>query len=81
MLFHGVDDSVDFGDKHLTHISPVVDCCLKKRSKQNMRVDGNKDNGVEDSDENSVDGGDKHLTHLSPAVACCLKKRSKQDMR
>eukprot|EP00957_Ditylum_brightwellii_P197684 15060278-Ditylum_brightwellii.AAC.1 len=49
MLLHGVDDSGDSGDKHLTHLSLVVDCCLKKRNKQNMRVDGNKDEGVDDS--------------------------------
>eukprot|EP00957_Ditylum_brightwellii_P047989 3644363-Ditylum_brightwellii.AAC.1 len=29
MLFHGVDDSVDSGDKNLTHLTQSVDCCLK----------------------------------------------------
>eukprot|EP00957_Ditylum_brightwellii_P181237 13805581-Ditylum_brightwellii.AAC.1 len=62
MLFCGVDSSDDGGDKHLTHLSPAIDCCLKERSKQNMRVNGNKDDGVDNSD----DFGDKHLTHLSP---------------
>eukprot|EP00957_Ditylum_brightwellii_P053588 4060356-Ditylum_brightwellii.AAC.1 len=51
MLFHSVDDSADGGDKHLTHLSPAVDCCLEERSKQNKCVDGNK----EDSDDNSDD--------------------------
>ena len=28
MLFHGGDNSVDSGDKHLTHLLQAVDCCL-----------------------------------------------------
>eukprot|EP00957_Ditylum_brightwellii_P102689 7825952-Ditylum_brightwellii.AAC.1 len=52
MLFHGVDDSADGGDKHLTHLSQAVDYCLKETSKQNTRVDGNK----EDSGDNSDNG-------------------------
>eukprot|EP00957_Ditylum_brightwellii_P017338 1305597-Ditylum_brightwellii.AAC.1 len=51
MPFLGVDNSGDSGDKHLTHLTQVVDCCLKERSKQNMRVDGDK----EDSADESVD--------------------------
>eukprot|EP00957_Ditylum_brightwellii_P094246 7175966-Ditylum_brightwellii.AAC.1 len=35
MLFHGVDDSVDGSDKHLTHLTQAVDCHLKMRMKQN----------------------------------------------
>eukprot|EP00957_Ditylum_brightwellii_P170049 12943589-Ditylum_brightwellii.AAC.1 len=42
-------------DKHLTHFTKAVDCCLKERSKQNTCVDVDKDNGVEDSVDNSVD--------------------------
>eukprot|EP00957_Ditylum_brightwellii_P157980 12025090-Ditylum_brightwellii.AAC.1 len=75
MLIHGVDNSVDGGDKHLTHITKAVGCCLKERSKKNVRVDNDNENGV----DNSVDFGDKHLTHLIQAVVCCLKARSKQN--
>eukprot|EP00957_Ditylum_brightwellii_P013310 1004304-Ditylum_brightwellii.AAC.1 len=58
-----------------------------ERSKQNKRVVGNNDDGVDDSVENSVDnsygdsddGGDKYLTHLSQTVDCCLTERSKQN--
>jgi hypothetical protein len=46
----------------------VVDCCLTERSKQNEHVVGNKDNGVEDSN----DGANKHLTHFSQVVDCHL---------
>eukprot|EP00957_Ditylum_brightwellii_P141146 10753216-Ditylum_brightwellii.AAC.1 len=53
ILFHGADDSVDGGDKHFTHLSQVVDCCLKERSKQNMRVDGNEEDSVDNSVDNS----------------------------
>eukprot|EP00957_Ditylum_brightwellii_P093363 7109258-Ditylum_brightwellii.AAC.1 len=53
----GVEDSVDGGDKHPSHLSPTVDCCLKERSKQTMCVDNNKEDGVEDSVDNSVDFG------------------------
>eukprot|EP00957_Ditylum_brightwellii_P101087 7704328-Ditylum_brightwellii.AAC.1 len=35
MLFHGVEDSVDGGRSHLTHITQAVDCHLKARMKQN----------------------------------------------
>eukprot|EP00957_Ditylum_brightwellii_P137105 10454060-Ditylum_brightwellii.AAC.1 len=37
MLFHGVGDKVDSGEKHLTHLTEAVDCCLKARSEQNTR--------------------------------------------
>eukprot|EP00957_Ditylum_brightwellii_P194588 14821919-Ditylum_brightwellii.AAC.1 len=36
MLFHGVDNSVDDGDKHLTHLTQAVDCYLKIGMEQNM---------------------------------------------
>eukprot|EP00957_Ditylum_brightwellii_P093049 7084755-Ditylum_brightwellii.AAC.1 len=39
-----------------------------------MRVVGNKNNGVDDSD----DGANKYLTHLSQADDCHLMGRSKQ---
>eukprot|EP00957_Ditylum_brightwellii_P193225 14712826-Ditylum_brightwellii.AAC.1 len=39
MLFYGlddsVDDSVDGGDNHLTHLTQGVDCHLKSRKEQN----------------------------------------------
>eukprot|EP00957_Ditylum_brightwellii_P113318 8640478-Ditylum_brightwellii.AAC.1 len=47
-----------------------------ERSKQNMCVDGNKDNGVGNSD----DSGDQHITHLSLVVDCHLMEKSKQNM-
>eukprot|EP00957_Ditylum_brightwellii_P044442 3372175-Ditylum_brightwellii.AAC.1 len=35
MLLHGVGNSVDIGDKHLTNLTQVVGCCLKARREQN----------------------------------------------
>eukprot|EP00957_Ditylum_brightwellii_P075871 5766207-Ditylum_brightwellii.AAC.1 len=69
VLFHGVDNSDDSTDKHLTHLSQGVNCHLTERSKQNEHIVGNKNNGDDDGVDNSVgdsdDGADKHLTHLS----------------
>eukprot|EP00957_Ditylum_brightwellii_P108526 8277629-Ditylum_brightwellii.AAC.1 len=36
MLFHGIDDSADGDDNHLTHTTQAVDCCQKSRKEQNM---------------------------------------------
>eukprot|EP00957_Ditylum_brightwellii_P157930 12021353-Ditylum_brightwellii.AAC.1 len=66
LFFNGVDDGADGADKHLTHLSQGVDCCLMERSKQNKHVIGNKgndvdngyDNGYDNSDNDSVDNGD-----------------------
>eukprot|EP00957_Ditylum_brightwellii_P079389 6036266-Ditylum_brightwellii.AAC.1 len=55
-----LNNSVDGGDKHLTHLTQAVGCCLKARSEQNMYVDDNKEDGV----YNSVDGGVKHIKYL-----------------
>eukprot|EP00957_Ditylum_brightwellii_P001109 88230-Ditylum_brightwellii.AAC.1 len=55
MLFHGVDDSVDSAEKHLTYLSQGVDCHLTWRSKQNGHVVGNKDDDVDDDVDNGVD--------------------------
>ena len=60
-----VDNSDDGADKHLTHLSQAVDCCLTERSKQNKHVVGNKDNGVDDSVDNSDDSANKQFTHLN----------------
>eukprot|EP00957_Ditylum_brightwellii_P134196 10231260-Ditylum_brightwellii.AAC.1 len=87
VLFHGVNDSDDGADKHLTHLSQAVDCHSTKRSKQNKYAVGNKDNGVDGSVDSSVDdsiddnddGADKHLTHLSQVVDCHSAGRSKQN--
>eukprot|EP00957_Ditylum_brightwellii_P175881 13392844-Ditylum_brightwellii.AAC.1 len=49
-----------------------------KRSKQNMCVNGNKDDGVDNSVDDSDGSGDKYLTHLSQTVDCHLMERSKQ---
>eukprot|EP00957_Ditylum_brightwellii_P151112 11506801-Ditylum_brightwellii.AAC.1 len=64
VLFHGVDNDVDGADKHLTHLSQAVDCCLTDRSKQNKHVVCNKDDDVnndgddgDDGDNDSVDNG------------------------
>eukprot|EP00957_Ditylum_brightwellii_P147642 11243364-Ditylum_brightwellii.AAC.1 len=35
-LFHGVDYSVDSGDKHLIHLTQTVDCHLKVRMEGNV---------------------------------------------
>eukprot|EP00957_Ditylum_brightwellii_P056996 4319415-Ditylum_brightwellii.AAC.1 len=55
------DNCVDGDDKHLIHLTKLVDCYLKARSKQNMCIDDGKEEGV----DNSVGFGDKHLTHLT----------------
>eukprot|EP00957_Ditylum_brightwellii_P140135 10678490-Ditylum_brightwellii.AAC.1 len=47
MMFHGVDNSVDGGDKQLTHLTKAVDCCLKERSEQNTCVDGDEEDSVD----------------------------------
>eukprot|EP00957_Ditylum_brightwellii_P107474 8200553-Ditylum_brightwellii.AAC.1 len=60
----GVGNSDDGGDKHLTHLSPAVDCCLTERSDPNTFVDDSKE-GVDNSDDDCDDCGDKHLTHLT----------------
>ena len=60
----GVDNSDDSANKHLTHFSQTVDCCLTERSMQNKHVVGNKDNGVDDSVDNSDDSANKQFTHL-----------------
>ena len=62
----GVDKSIDGDDKHLTHLTQDVGCCLKVRSEQMACVD----EGKEDYVDNSVDDGDIHLTHLSQGVGC-----------
>eukprot|EP00957_Ditylum_brightwellii_P199578 15214083-Ditylum_brightwellii.AAC.1 len=54
VLFHGVSDSDDGADKHLTHLSQGVDCHLTERSKQNEHVVGNKDNDVDNGVDNSA---------------------------
>eukprot|EP00957_Ditylum_brightwellii_P139969 10665515-Ditylum_brightwellii.AAC.1 len=51
-----------------------------ERNKQNERVVGNKDHGVDNRVENSDDSADKHLTYPSQAVDCHLMERSKQNM-
>eukprot|EP00957_Ditylum_brightwellii_P171318 13041630-Ditylum_brightwellii.AAC.1 len=55
VLFHGVDDSDDGANKHLTHLSQSVDCHLTERSKQNKHGVGNKDNGVDNGVDDGVD--------------------------
>eukprot|EP00957_Ditylum_brightwellii_P025737 1947362-Ditylum_brightwellii.AAC.1 len=52
-----VDDSVAGDDKHLTHLTQEVSCCLKRRSEQTTCVDDSKEDGVDDS----VAGSDKYL--------------------
>eukprot|EP00957_Ditylum_brightwellii_P092822 7067446-Ditylum_brightwellii.AAC.1 len=42
----GVDSSDYSGDKHLTHLSQVVDCYLTERSKQSKCVVDDKDDSV-----------------------------------
>eukprot|EP00957_Ditylum_brightwellii_P088871 6767133-Ditylum_brightwellii.AAC.1 len=91
VLFHGVDNSVDDADKHLTHLSQGVDWHLTQRSKWNKQVVGNKDNDVDDGVDNDIDndvgngvdnsddGANKHLPHLSQGVDCHLTLRSKQN--
>eukprot|EP00957_Ditylum_brightwellii_P006497 492265-Ditylum_brightwellii.AAC.1 len=60
----GVDDSDDGANKHLTYLSQAIDCHSTERNKQNVRVIGNKDGGVDDSVDNSDDSTNKQFTHL-----------------
>eukprot|EP00957_Ditylum_brightwellii_P083153 6322373-Ditylum_brightwellii.AAC.1 len=65
MVVDGDDDSVDkcvddvndesdyVADKHLTHLSQVVDCCLTERSKQNKHVIANNNDSGDGDDEGS----------------------------
>eukprot|EP00957_Ditylum_brightwellii_P118681 9052592-Ditylum_brightwellii.AAC.1 len=55
VLFHGVDNSDEGADKHLTHLLQGVDCHLTERSKRNEHIIGDKDNGVDDDVDNGVD--------------------------
>eukprot|EP00957_Ditylum_brightwellii_P204745 15340669-Ditylum_brightwellii.AAC.1 len=55
VLFHGIDDSDNGANKHLTHFSLAVYCCLMERSEQNICVVGNKNDGVDDSVDDSDD--------------------------
>eukprot|EP00957_Ditylum_brightwellii_P027717 2094848-Ditylum_brightwellii.AAC.1 len=55
VLFHGVDNSDDGADKHLTHLSQVVNCQLTWSSKQSKHVVCNKDNDVDDDVDDGVD--------------------------
>eukprot|EP00957_Ditylum_brightwellii_P196838 14997376-Ditylum_brightwellii.AAC.1 len=57
VLFHGVDDSDDSADKHLTQLSQAVGCHLTERSKQNEHAVGNKDDCVDDGVDDGVDEG------------------------
>eukprot|EP00957_Ditylum_brightwellii_P177855 13546991-Ditylum_brightwellii.AAC.1 len=45
----GIDNSYDGANKHLTHLSQAVDCCLMERSKQNKHVIGDKDDDVDNN--------------------------------
>eukprot|EP00957_Ditylum_brightwellii_P164429 12518599-Ditylum_brightwellii.AAC.1 len=55
----GVDNSNEYDDKNLTHLSQAADCCLMERSKQNTHVvcikDNDVDNFVDNGDNDSVD--------------------------
>eukprot|EP00957_Ditylum_brightwellii_P064258 4876550-Ditylum_brightwellii.AAC.1 len=58
VFFHGVDDSDNGADKHLTHLSQGVGCHFTQRSKQNSLVVGKKDNDVDDGVDDSAEDGD-----------------------
>eukprot|EP00957_Ditylum_brightwellii_P029436 2224889-Ditylum_brightwellii.AAC.1 len=64
----GVNNSNDSVDKHLTHLSQAVDCCLTERNDPNGCVNDCKE-GVDNNDDDSIDnsdgGGDMHLVHLT----------------
>eukprot|EP00957_Ditylum_brightwellii_P141423 10775027-Ditylum_brightwellii.AAC.1 len=72
---NGVDNGADCADKHLVHLSQVVDNCRMDRSKQNEHLVCNKDTDVDDGDDDDdgvddgvddgAEGADKHLIHLS----------------
>eukprot|EP00957_Ditylum_brightwellii_P133053 10145515-Ditylum_brightwellii.AAC.1 len=36
MLFHGIDDCVNGDERHLTHLTQEVDCCVTERKKLNL---------------------------------------------
>eukprot|EP00957_Ditylum_brightwellii_P132204 10080737-Ditylum_brightwellii.AAC.1 len=48
MLFHGVDDCVDGGDNHFTHLTQAVDCCLKSRKDVKSTDEKEDDDGVDE---------------------------------
>eukprot|EP00957_Ditylum_brightwellii_P014204 1070020-Ditylum_brightwellii.AAC.1 len=60
----GVNGSDDSTIKNLTHLSQAVNCHSMERGKQNVRVVGNKENGVNDSVDNNDDSANKQFTHL-----------------
>eukprot|EP00957_Ditylum_brightwellii_P155702 11854035-Ditylum_brightwellii.AAC.1 len=63
-----VDDSDDGANKHLSHLSQAIDCCLTVKSDSNRCVNDGKegvDNNNDDSVDDSNDGGEMHLTHLT----------------
>eukprot|EP00957_Ditylum_brightwellii_P098121 7475992-Ditylum_brightwellii.AAC.1 len=65
---NGVDNSYGSADKHLTHLSQAVDCCLTGRGDPDGCVNDGKegvDNNDDDGVDNSPDGGDMHFTHLT----------------
>eukprot|EP00957_Ditylum_brightwellii_P069336 5263765-Ditylum_brightwellii.AAC.1 len=53
----GVDNSDDSADKHLSHLSQAVDCCLTEKSDSNRCVNDCKE-GVDNNDDGSVDDSD-----------------------
>eukprot|EP00957_Ditylum_brightwellii_P065213 4945713-Ditylum_brightwellii.AAC.1 len=64
----GVDNSDDGANKHILHLSQVVDCCLTEKNDSNRCVNDGKegvDNNDDDSVDDSDDGGEMHLTHLT----------------
>eukprot|EP00957_Ditylum_brightwellii_P004090 310800-Ditylum_brightwellii.AAC.1 len=50
-----------------------------ERSKQNMHVVGDKDDGVDNSIDNSDDSTINQFTHFKKLDDCCLTERSMQN--
>eukprot|EP00957_Ditylum_brightwellii_P112123 8549190-Ditylum_brightwellii.AAC.1 len=86
MLCYGVEDSVDGGDNHLTHLTQVVGCCLKPIKEQNacspnitknrsVLYDSMKSTDAEEEDD-GVDGcvDDCFNGCVNGRVDCCAGK-------
>eukprot|EP00957_Ditylum_brightwellii_P068706 5215883-Ditylum_brightwellii.AAC.1 len=79
----GVNDDAEGADKHLAHLSQVVDCFMTERSDQNKHpvcdedddVDNGDDDGVDNGVDDGAEGADKQLAHLSQAADCCRMER------
>eukprot|EP00957_Ditylum_brightwellii_P101473 7733023-Ditylum_brightwellii.AAC.1 len=86
MLFHGVKDSADGGDKHLTHLTQAIDCHLTSRKEQHTGGPNTTKSrsvlyhGMKSTDgKEDYDGVDECVDgcfdgHVDGHVDCCVGK-------